>query len=242
MKYLCTKCGLKSEIEKMKLNLENLIYEKKADFGCPQIMQLSAKIDINVNKCIKCKTKVSELNRTIDDIKGCHLSFYYYGEAHLIMNMCSYIIRGLQKKEMVYVSMDSGIFENLKGMLKRSGIKDNSVQFYPVEELIKLNSQEGLEALKHKVARFGQRALDDGYSGIRWIGQPSYAIKKTSKSDFLKFESALTHAVENSPVSILCIYDSYDFMNEGEIIDEDIIKDSLSTHTHLLSEFKIKEI
>ena len=226
----------------MKLKLDHLIYKKEADFSDPQIMTLSMEIDKYANECIHCKTRISKFKDIVTDVKGCHLSFYYYGEAHLIMNMCNYIIKGIQKGEIVYVSMDEKIFKNLKGMLDRSGIDDESVQFYPVGQLIMLNSKEGREALRKQVGRFGKQAVQKGYGGIRWIGQPSYAIKKTSKNDFLKFEASLSHAVENSNVSIICIYDLYDYINDGLIIDNDIIEDSLHTHTHLLSEYEIREI
>ncbi|KDR96641.1 Spo0E like sporulation regulatory protein [Peptoclostridium litorale DSM 5388] len=242
MKYMCTKCSLKDKIEKMKLNLDHLIYEKKADFSNSQIMKLSREIDKYVNECIHCKSRISKLNDAITDVKGCHLSFYYYGEVHLTMNMCSYIIKGIQQGEIVYVSMDEKVFKNLKGMLNRSGIDDERVQFYPVEKLIMLNSKEGRDVLREQVSKFGINAVQKGYTGIRWIGQPSYAIKKTSKNDFLKFESSLSHAVGGSNVSILCIYDLYDYINDGLIIDNDIIEDSFSTHTHLLSEYEIRKI
>lgn len=40
------------------------------------------------------------------------------------------------------------------------------------------------------------------YSGIRWIGQPSYAIKSTSQNDFLAFETNLTKGmiIYNPPI------------------------------------------
>lgn len=242
MKYLCTKCALKNDIEKMKLTLDELIYEREADFLDPEIVKLSVNIDRYVNQCIRCNEMINKNYSRISDIKGCHLSFYYYGQAHLVMNMCNYIIRGLKAGEVVYVSMEKPYLENLKKMLLRTGIEDSAVLFYPVEELIMLNSAEGAKALRDKILEFGNSAIQNGYSGVRWIGQPSYAIGKTSKADFLKFEDSLNYALKDSVVSILCIYDVYDYMNGGRVIDEDIINGSFSTHTHLLSEFEISKL
>lgn len=61
----------------------------------------------------------------------------------------------------------------------------------------------GSTAFREKVVEMDKWAEDEGFSGIRMIGQCSYAIKSSSKSHFLKFEK--THnASFSGTFSIMC--------------------------------------
>lgn len=240
LKYNCIRCQLNEDIRKMEVKLDHLIFERKGDLMDPEIIQLSGNIERYTAECTNCKTRRDSIaNSSGNSIFGCHISFYYYGLSHLIMNMCSYIASGVRKNELVFLSMETDVFDKLIALLQRLNIPSESIYLYPVEEMIMLNKERGISVLKNKVDEFVNNAKNKGFSGIRWIGQPSYAMKRTSKSDFLEFELALTEMVADKEISVLCIYDSYDYVTAKKYIDEDVIRESVNTHTHILGNMDI---
>ncbi|WP_259600837.1 MULTISPECIES: MEDS domain-containing protein [Clostridium] len=75
------------------------------------------------------------------------------------------------------------------------------------------------------------------YNGLRWIGQPSFAIEGTSQKDFLDMEADLNKFIKNMNAALLCVYDAYDYINKGKVINEKVIKESLQTHSFILNNY-----
>jgi len=174
-----------------------------------------------------------------NNIQGMHLAFYYCSISHLLVNLLKYIEEGVENKELICISCEKYIYVEFLKFIQENKIEINNIKFTPVKPLIMAHKNGGLTAFKEKQDEYINRALQKGYLGIRWIGQPTYAISETSKMDFLNWEQDLSDGLKGEKVSLVCIYDFYDFMNEKKFIDTDVIKDSKRTHTHTLYKFKI---
>lgn len=156
--------------------------------------------------------------------------------------MIKYITHGIKNNEIIHIFMKPALYDRLLNSLRSFGISDEHIKFYSVKELILSNKIDGLDGLKKKIDFFTAEALQKGYNGIRWIGQPTYAIQETSKNDFLNWELNLTEALQNTEISLICIYDYYDYMNDKKIIDERVINESFNTHSHVLNKFYLENI
>lgn len=145
--------------------------------------------------------------------------------------MFFYIKNAVENNEAVYISMEESLYETLIDILKDNLVNTNGITFSPVKELILSYKAEGAVGLRTKILKCQDEVFAKGFQGIRWIGQPTYAIKTTSREDFLNWEEGLTEALKYTRVSLICIYDYYDCMNESKYIDRKVIVDSLRTHS-----------
>lgn len=230
---------IKKKIEAVRKELNNLVLEKDEDLLNPEVIKLSQYLD----ELIVQYNNIDGNNSIIDlcNISGIHSTFYYYGENHLFANMIKYIDCGIKNNEIIYISMQLDLYSKLLDYLLSFGISKEHIQFQPVKELILANKIGKLKGLKKKMDVSVSEVLEKGYDGIRWIGQPTYAIEETSKNDFLNWELNLTEALKDSKVSLICIYDYYDYMNDKEIIGERVIKESFTTHSHILNKFQLQK-
>jgi len=235
MKYSCIRCRLLGDIERMKIERENLIFENKADILATEVAKLTRRISSFEKECANCQTRIDSLeNADRDSVFGCHISFYYYGLQHLIMNMYRYVAQGFKSNELALLSMEQEIFDEIVQLLKHIGIPDEYVRFHSVEEIISSNKEFGIHGLKQTVDKMIESAKKEGFSGIRWIGQPSYAVRKTSKEDFIALELALTEAISKKDMSVLCIYDSYEWIARKKYDEADVMSKLMQTHTHIM--------
>ncbi|MGY0373180.1 MEDS domain-containing protein [Clostridium sp. JNZ J1-5] len=138
--------------------------------------------------------------------------------------------------------MQENLYSKLIKFLKANNVPVNGIEFKPVKELIMVNKYGGLIKLKERVGKISLEDKVKKYSGIRWIGQPSYAIQSTSEKDFLDWEVNLNAALNDTKVSLLCIYDAYDYIHEGKLINEYVINKSLDTHSYVLKNLSLEEI
>ncbi|WP_461207820.1 MEDS domain-containing protein [Clostridium sp. DL1XJH146] len=236
MSFLCNKCNLSANIEKNRVKLDNLITEKNYNLLNSEVINLSKILDVLVYECVLCNKDIKNLSRlNLTNIFGTHSVFYYYGDQHLFASMYLYIIEGINNNEIIYVSMEKRLQSELLFFLKVNNVDVKHIKFRPVEELIRCNSTGGLPELKEKINNIFLENEVKKYSGVRWIGQPTYAIQTTSQKDFLDWEINLSEALKSTNLSLLCIYDAYDYMHEGEFINETVIKQSISTHSYILT-------
>ncbi len=243
MNFLCNNCNLNADIEDLRKKLNNAIVEKNDNLLDDEIISLSQFLDNLVYECIFCKKKLNNSSKlNLKDIFGTHSSFYYYGKEHLFANMYFYIIEGINNNELIYVSMQENLYVELIEFLKINDVSINHIKFRPVKELIMSNKQGDLIQLKQKISSICLEDEVKKYNGIRWIGQPTYAIETTSQDDFLNWEINLNKALSNTNVSLICIYDAYDYMHEGKVINEEVINKSLDTHSYLLKNLILEEI
>lgn len=167
-------------------------------------------------------------------ILGTHACFYYYGSDHLMINMYNFIMEGIAKNEAVYVSMECDLYEALLALLRKKDICTEGISFVSAKAFITIHQESGLFGLKQMVQSLTLAAGDKDYKGIRWILQPTCAIRETSKQDFLSLESDLTKALKGTDAALICVYDFYDYMNQQKMMDEEIISFSEKTHGYRL--------
>lgn len=245
MRFICDNCNLSHEVEEYREKLEDAIIQKKYRLLDEEVIHLSQFLDDIVYKCVICEMRLKETSkaqRSLNNIFGTHSTFYYYGNQHLFINMYFYIIEGLKNNELIYLFMEESIYNKLLDFLRSNNVSLEHVKFKNVKELIEGNRDSGLDGLKEEIQKIG---LDDEvqkYSGIRWIGQPSCAIRNNSEREFLDFEKNLTESLCNVNASLLCIYDAYDYMHERKFISETVIKESLDTHNYIFKDLVLEAI
>lgn len=228
---------LKKEIEKVRKKLNNLVIEKNMlDL---EVLRLSEYLDELIVQYKKVHKEDCFVN--LSNVSGIHSTFYYYGKNHLFPNMIKYINCGIKNNEMIYISMKPDLYNELLDNLLSFEISNDNIKFSSVKELIASNKIGGIDGLKEKIRGLSEEILNKGYNGVRWIGQPTYAIEETSKDDFLNWEVNLTESLKNTKASIICIYDFYDYMREKKVIDKQVIDESYNTHSHVLNKFNLKK-
>jgi hypothetical protein len=231
---------LEKEIELTRKKLNSIIVEKNENLLDQEVIKLSEELDELIVKFQYIKSIQDTCLMSLKNIKGTHSTFYYYGKGHLFANMVQYIKVGIDNNEVIYVSMQPELYEDLRKTLKNFGINDEHLKFESVKQLIYASKIAGVRGLKEKIELLIEEEIKQGYSGIRWIGQPTYAIGQTSKNDFLDWEINLNKGLQNTRASLICIYDYYDYINYRKVIDEEIIEKSVNTHTHILEKFSLR--
>lgn len=243
MSFICTPCTMQTEVELYRQKLENMIVKKNLNLNDKNVVKLSQMLDDLIAKCIHCKETVNSTPKLdLLNIHGTHSSFYYYSKWHLFTSLYQYIKDGLDKNELICLSMQDNLNDYLMRYLRANGLDISSIERRDVKEFILSNKQGGLPLLKEKVSFILSDENIKQYNGIRWIGQPTFAILCTSQEDFLNWELNINKALEGTCISLLCIYDAYDYMHKEEVINQTIINHSLSTHTHLLSSTFMQDI
>lgn len=245
MKKLCKNCNLNYQIEEGRKKLNHLIEVKGMNLLDDKIIQLSQGLDEFIYRCVFCEKNLNvESGKALDlkDIFGTHSTFYYYGKEHLFTNMYFYITEGIKNNELVYMSMQETLYEELLKLLELNHVPIEHIGFRPVKELILSNKEGGLFGLKDKINRIFSEDKVKKYKGVRWIGQPTYAIQTTSQEDFLDWEVNLSESLKNTAASLICIYDAYDCMTESKFINKEVIDKSIDTHSHMLKDFVLEGI
>lgn len=243
MEFLCNNCKLYDDIEKYRIKLNNLIDEKNHKLLDEEIIYSSQVLDNLVYKCVLCRGNLNDFSQlSLKNIFGIHSSFYYYGDKHLFTSMYFYINEGINNNELIYISMQEDLYNKLIAFLEINDVSVEHIKFRPVKELIMSNRHGGLTKLKEKINDICLENAVRKYSGVRWIGQPTYAIQTTSQKDFLDWETNLSEALKDTNASLICIYDAYDYMHRNEFMNEKVIKESLDTHSHILKNSILEEI
>lgn len=243
MKFSCNHCKLHADIEKYRIELNNLIVEKNHKLLDKEIIYLSQFLDDLVYKCVFCNKSLNDFSKlSLKNIFGTHSTFYYYGDQHLFTSMYFYITEGINNNERIYISMQESLYNKLIAFLTINDVPVEHIKFRPVKELIMSNRHGGLAQLKEKINNICLESEVKKYSGVRWIGQPTYAIQTTSQKDFLDWEINLSAALKNTNASLICIYDAYDYLHKNEFINQTVIKKSLDTHSYVLRNLVLEEI
>lgn len=243
MKILCNNCDLYNHIEQHRAVLNNLTRDENYKLLNKEVIYLSELLDELICKCIFCSIKLNDSPQMdLKNIFGTHSTFYYYGEQHLFTGMYSYIREGIINNELIYISMQEKLYDKLIEFLFINDIPIEHIRFRPVKELIDSNKYGGLNGLKQKIHCIYSENEVKKYKGIRWIGQPTYAIETTSQDDFLNWEVNLSESLKNTNASLICIYDAYDYMHECKHINQTVIKKSFKTHTYVLNNSVLKKI
>ncbi|MCK8825137.1 MEDS domain-containing protein [Fuchsiella alkaliacetigena] len=176
--------------------------------------------------------------KDFEDVFGLHPVFYYYGFEHLLVNMIPYIKQGLENDELIYFSCADDLYQRL--VIENLDFRE-SIELKSIIELLASHKFGEKKGLAEKIENLVAAAQARGYSGIRWVCQPGYVMQTNSKEDFLKLEENLSSALKDTKLSLLCIYEFEDYLEEKEYIDQKVINKSLATHEYLLNQFSLKK-
>lgn len=238
MKTLCSKCTINHRIEEYKEKLNTSIDERKNNLLDDEVVLISQFLDNFIYKCVSCNRNIQHLSRlNLKNVFGTHTTLYYYGEQHLLVDLYFYIKEGIKNNELIYVSMEENLYNKLLDFLKDNKVSIENIKFKSVKELILGHKKGGFIGLKETAISILGNSNIEKYNGLRWIGQPSFAIQGTSEKDFLDMEVDLNIFIKDMNASLLCVYDAYDYIHEGRIINETVIEESLQTHSFILNNF-----
>lgn len=226
-------CKINETLNKVKYQLEEAISNNFSNFLITDVIKISKSIDDLVERCMNCKATKSLDVLDIHNIAGRHSMFFYYSKEHLLVCLAQYLKSGIEKNEFCPVFLQSDWYQSLVEYFERINLPSRNIQHYPVNEMLESFTNGGSSGFREKVLELTKWAKDEGFTGIRMIGQCSYAIELSSKKEFLKFEKAINDAFSGTAVGGLCVYDFNDFINTAKYIDDEILYDSFKTHTNI---------
>ena len=238
MENICDNCKINTRIKEYKENLNNSIEKRDGDLLDDEVVLSSQFLDNFVYKCVSCNKNMKHLSKlNLRDVFGTHTTFYYYGEQHLLVNLYFYINEGVKNNELIYVSMEEDLYNKLLNFLTINNVSTENIKFKNVKELILGHKKGGFNGLVETAMSILENSNIQKYNGLRWIGQPSFAIKGTSENDFLHMEEDLNKFIKNMNAALLCVYDVYDYINKDKIINKKVIEESLKTHSFILNNY-----
>ena len=238
MKKICDNCKINTRIKEYKEKLNNTIEKRNGNLLDDEVVLSSQFLDNFVYKCVHCNKNMKHLSKlNLRDVFGTHTTFYYYGDQHLLVNLYFYINEGIKNNELIYVSMEEDLYNKLLNFLTINNVSTENIKFKNVKELILGHKKGGFNGLVETAMSILENSNIQKYNGLRWIGQPSFAIKGTSEDDFLHMEEDLNKFIKNMNAALLCVYDAYDYINKGEIINKKVIEESLKTHSFILNNY-----
>lgn len=232
---------IRENLENSRYKLEEMVSLDSSNFLSNDVIKLSQTLDELLIKCMQCRKTNNIIDiLDVDNIAGKHSMFFYYGKEHLLVCLAKYLKQGIDKNEFCPIFIRPDWFQALFSYLSHVILPGRNVIHYPMNDMLESFMNGGSIGFREKVLEMEKWAKGEGFNGIRMVGQCSYAIELSSKSNFLKFEKATNDAFSGTKVSGLCIYDFYDFINTSKYIEDDILCDSFKTHTylHLQSSYK----
>jgi len=156
-------------------------------------------------------------------LKGNHIVFYYYGNLHLNIGLNFFMNHAASNHHYLYLCTD-----NLSVL---NNYKLNNSNHLAVEELFPSKNT----AFKENVYSIIDFHQNNNYSGVSFVIDASYILKKLSENQFLQFEKSLTKVISHTPCSFLCLYNFEDFLKDQVFINHKMVKNSLRLHSHKLN-------
>lgn len=158
---------------------------------------------------------------------GKNIAFYYYGDDHMVINIYKYIKGCIKDNVYVYLNIEDRLYDLLYKFLddtERLMICNKTI------ENIVLNND--FETIKEFLARYRDNKIGSGFSDVRFIIDVKGIINSSGKLLFKELSNFLYDICLNNHINVLQLYDFGNYMNNGKIIDKDIIKLSYINHTH----------
>jgi len=173
------------------------------------------------------------------NIFGFHAVFYYYGIEHLLVNMYQYIKDGIDNNEYIYLCLEESTFNLLLNYFPKENKQHIGV--ISVSTLINLHKNGEEVTAKEAFIKYEKKVFVNGYIGARIICDSSHFLKESSKADFIKFQKFASEIINGLNISMMCLYDIYDYMNYKLIIDDELMAISQQVSDHRLYQMKLCE-
>lgn len=230
-------CKINDTLNKVKCQLEEAISNSFSDFLITDVIKISKSMDNLIERCVSCREASALDVLDIHNIAGRHSMFFYYSKEHLLVCLAQYLKKGIEKNEFCPVFLQPDWYKELFEYFKKINLPTKNIQHYPVNEMLESFTNAGSAGFKEKALELTKWAKDEGFTGIRMIGQTCYAIDLSSKKEFLKFEKAINDAFSGTSIGGLCVYDFNDFINTSKYIDDEVLCDSFKTHTNIYYQY-----
>lgn len=161
---------------------------------------------------------------------GKHISFYYYGQDHLMLNLYKYVKTSLEINSYIYLYIDNHSYELLLSNL--SEIEKNMVGKIDLDTVIASNYNKDNQFMTKCLKNYIKQKINIGYHKVGFIFDTKKIIESTSKELFKSIVSFSNKFSNEEGLDILSIYDFGEYMMKGKTIDDEIIKISYVEHTH----------
>lgn len=149
---------------------------------------------------------------------GVHAVSYYYSDEHLLVKSAYYIQQGIRSGEKCLIGLEPMLHEKFYRLLQRMGVdvvrvqSRDQLQLFPFFDLYEIYRSGGLDALIPMVQEMLEEAWEEGFSGIRILGEANYGIWGVDPENCFKWESDFDQMVLQLPLKTLCLYNLQDLM------------------------------
>jgi PAS domain S-box-containing protein len=167
---------------------------------------------------------------------GDHLCLLYDSERDKLYTTILFILDGLKDNQLVLVFNEDE--DEITGILAE--IVDIK-RFLEKEQLIFLPADESVirgffdsDAMLEMIADMDEKALEEGYKGLRIVGNASWILTNPKVENFLEFEAKLNRFLPVTRCICLCLIDERKF-------DADLLLRILQVHPKLISGKEVRE-
>lgn len=245
MNFSCKDCNLSYNIETIKERLEHIVAKENQRLLDSKVIYLSQLLDHFIYKCTFCNGNINNLSKLSSNIilnSTINSDFHPLRNNNFLISLYFYILQGIKVNQMIYLSMDENLYNDLLNIFKTNSLPIEYIKFRSIKEVIISNKNGGLSELDEKIRSITSEYDLKKYNGFRWISQPTYGINNTSLKDFYNWELNLGESLENHRVNsnLEFVYKEYDPMNEDDYINEPVIDKSLDVSSYVLDDLLLK--
>ena len=164
---------------------------------------------------------------------GKHVCLIYDSEENYRLVVEAYIRQGIQNNEKIFCLLEEHTPETILGYLAdlNTDFLQKNKQLTLIKSVDSQWNRKGyannrmLDSLKQGI----ETAITEGYTGIRLVGEMSWAVQEDEKFEHLMaYECHLNEAFPGNPYSAMCVYDRRKF-------NPDLLQDCLMTHPTVIS-------
>ena len=165
---------------------------------------------------------------------GEHLCSFYEDKAEQFQIVFPFIVEGLARKEKCLYIADENTVDEIKAGLIIHGIdvkeclKTGQLNIRTTKESYLKPGRFILNEMILQIDSFVDRAISEGYSGVRVAGEVTWLIRELSYlAEFFEYEKTLNEVFRTRPVKLLCQYNSKKLFGN-------VILGALRTHPRVL--------
>jgi MEDS: MEthanogen/methylotroph, DcmR Sensory domain len=161
---------------------------------------------------------------------GKHISFYYYGEDHMVINLYKYIKNSMENNNFIFLDIEDSVYNLLFDSLNET--EKYMVGKINIENIIISNNKNNSEFIRKCMSNYKLQKTEQGFTNVRFIFDAKKIIENTSKELFKTFANYCFNVIEEEKIDILTMYDFGEYMTKGKYISDEIIKVSYAEHSH----------
>ncbi|SHI01662.1 MEDS domain-containing protein [Clostridium grantii] len=172
---------------------------------------------------------------------GKNIVFYYGSTEHLLVNLVCYIKEAYGKNNRILVFLEEKLFEKLEDVCRQIIGHDFFLEQINFPKLLTLDNFYEEQVSYKKYIDNDEKIIEKQYEGIQIIQQVSQTVKTISKNTYINNINGINNFIKKDNIDVLSLYDFDDYINEGILIDEEIIKNARIKHNFTLTNFEIVE-